>query len=60
MWSALLFPWRLWFGISERVDRLRYAVSGFFLTLVKYGVEALVVWGYTSSFLPPGTFSTRC
>jgi uncharacterized membrane protein YhaH (DUF805 family) len=56
MWPAMLFPQRLWFGMSQRVDRLRYAASGFFLMLVKYGVEALVVWTYTAHFFTPWDF----
>ena len=35
---------------------MAYAVSGFSLMLLKYGVEAAVIWKFTSSFLTPWHF----
>jgi uncharacterized membrane protein YhaH (DUF805 family) len=47
---------RLWFGISQRVGPAVYAISGFALMLLKYGVEAFVIWVYTSSMFSPCHF----
>src|SRR5205085_11279720 len=45
-----------WFGISRRVDRVTYAVSGFSLALLKYGVEAALFWFFASAVLTPWEF----
>ncbi len=47
---------RLWFGISEQVGPKAYALTGFTLALLKYGVEALVVWASTGAFFTPWNF----
>jgi uncharacterized membrane protein YhaH (DUF805 family) len=47
---------RFWFGISDRVRPIPYAASGLSLGLFKYGVEALVIWAYSSSIFWPWDF----
>ena len=47
---------RLWFGVSDRVGRAAYAASGFALMLLKYGVEATVIFLYTSNIFWPWDF----
>lgn len=47
---------RLWFGLNEPVDRLSYALTGIVLVLVKYGVEAVLVWHYASAVYWPWQF----
>jgi hypothetical protein len=54
--SKLLYLPRLWFGISEPVGRAAYAASGFTLMLFKYGVEAWIIWSFTSSLFAPWQF----
>lgn len=51
--SAILASW---FGISRRVDRVTYAVSGLGLALVKYGVEAALFWFLASAVFTPWDF----
>lgn len=46
----------LWFGVSQPVRPLAYALSGFGLMLVKYAVEAAAIWWYTASFFAPWDF----
>lgn len=46
----------LWFGISQRVGPGAYAASGFGLMMLKYGVEALIIWFYASAFFSPLDF----
>jgi uncharacterized membrane protein YhaH (DUF805 family) len=53
---SLRYVLRLWFGVSLPVGRVEYAVSGLLLMLVKYGIEALVIWRYTSTFFAPWDF----
>lgn len=44
---------RLTCGVTEPVGRVAYALSGFSLMALKYGVEALVIWVFASAtFLP--------
>ncbi len=43
----------LWFGLSQRVDRHRYLLSGVGLMAVKYLVDATVVWQYTGRWWSP-------
>ena len=52
----LLRVLKLWFGVSERVTRAAYALSGFTLMLVKYSVEALVIWRFTATAFWPWDF----
>lgn len=47
---------RLWFGVSERVGPAAYAASGFGLMLLKYGVEAGVIWFCTERIYWPWDF----
>ena len=47
---------RLLFGISDRVGPVAYAISGFALMLLKYGVESFVIWVYTSTLFAPWDF----
>ncbi|HKC48864.1 MAG TPA: SRPBCC family protein [Gemmatimonadales bacterium] len=44
---------RLWFGLSERVDRRTYFLTGAGLMLFKYLVDATVVWSYTHRWWSP-------
>lgn len=44
---------RLWFGLSERVDRRSYFLSGAGLMLLKYLVDATVVWRFTGHWWSP-------
>ena len=44
---------RLWFGLSERVDRRTYFLTGAGLMLFKYLVDAAVVWSYTGRWWSP-------
>lgn len=53
---GLAGAFRLCFGVSERVGRTAYAVSGFSLMLLKYVVEAAVIWSFTASFFMPWDF----
>ena len=43
----------LWFGLSSRVDRRRYLLSGAGLTVLKYLVDATVVWRFTGRWWSP-------
>jgi uncharacterized membrane protein YhaH (DUF805 family) len=54
--SPIAYLIRLWFGVTESVGRWAYAASGLFLALLKYGVEAGVVWFYTGSTFWPWDF----
>ncbi|MBC7816144.1 MAG: hypothetical protein IAG10_04525 [Planctomycetaceae bacterium] len=47
---------RLCFGLHEPVDHVAYAASGFGLMLLKYVVEAVVVFLATGSFFSPLSF----
>jgi hypothetical protein len=47
---------RLWMGVSEPVGPGAYAASGVVLMLLKYGVEALVVFRATRQFFWPWEF----
>jgi uncharacterized membrane protein YhaH (DUF805 family) len=47
---------RLWFGVTEPVRPLAYALSGLALMLLKYAVEALAIGWYTGSFFAPWDF----
>ncbi len=47
---------RLWLGVSEPVGRTAYAVSGFGLLLLKYGLELWAIWFYTSAIFMPWQF----
>ena len=47
---------KFWFGISDRVRPLPYAASGLGLGLFKYGVEALVMWKFSSTVFWPWDF----
>ena len=53
---GLVALFRFWFGISDRVRPAPYAASGLSLGLFKYGVEALVIWAYSSSIFWPWDF----
>ena len=44
---------RLWFGLSERVDRRTYFFTGAGLMFLKYLVDATIVWTYTSRWWSP-------
>lgn len=44
---------RLWFGLTEPVSRVAYALSGFGLMGLKYAVEALLVHHFTGRRLTP-------
>lgn len=43
----------LWFGLSQRIDRRTYALTGVGLMLLKYLVDATVVWSYTGRWWSP-------
>ena len=47
---------KLWFGVSEPVHPAAYAFSGFTLMIVKYSVEALVIWQFTATVFWPWDF----
>ncbi len=47
---------RLWFGLHEPVDHVAYAASGFGLMVLKYAVEAAVVFLATGRFFSPLSF----
>ena len=47
---------RLWFSLSVDVRRMTYASSGFGLMVVKYAVEAALIWHYTGRFFAPHDF----
>src|SRR5258707_10594425 len=47
---------KLWFGVSDRVDPTTYAASGFALILLKYALEAVLIYRYTSSVFWPWDF----
>jgi len=44
---------RLWFGLSDPVDRRAYVLNGAGLMLFKYAVDAAVVGAYTGRFWTP-------
>jgi len=44
------------FGVSNRVDRATYAISGLVLMTLKYSVEATAFWLFTSTFFNPWDF----
>jgi Protein of unknown function (DUF805) len=44
------------FGVSRRVDRGTYAITGVSLMAVKYGVEAAVFWLFTTTLFSPLDF----
>ena len=44
---------RLWFGLSERVDRRTYLLTGAGLMLLKYLVDTTVVFSYTGRWWQP-------
>ncbi len=46
----------LWFGLSHRVGRLAFAVSGFGLMAFKYAVEAGLIYAFTGRFFAPHDF----
>jgi uncharacterized membrane protein YhaH (DUF805 family) len=43
----------LWFGLSQRVDRRTYLLSGAGLMLFKYLVDSTVVWSYSGRWWSP-------
>ena len=43
-------------GISRRVDRTTYTITGIVLTLVKYGVEVATFWLLAGVLLAPWDF----
>src|SRR5205823_8636296 len=47
---------RLWFSFHELVDRRTYLVHGAGLMLIKYGVDAAVVWAFTHRLWTPLTY----
>jgi hypothetical protein len=47
---------RTWFSLSVDVSRVTYAASGFGLMIVKYAVEAGLIWFYTGRFFAPHNF----
>lgn len=51
--AAALTLLRLWFGLSDRVDRRRYFLSGIGLMALKYLVDATVVWRFTGRWWSP-------
>jgi uncharacterized membrane protein YhaH (DUF805 family) len=44
---------KLWFTFEERVDRRTYLLSGLFLAVLKYAVDALLVWIGTGTVWTP-------
>ena len=44
---------RLWFGLSERVDRRTYFLTGVGLMFLKYVVDTAVVWSSTGRWWSP-------
>src|SRR5262249_19641384 len=49
---------RLWFGLSERVGRRDYFVSGAGLMVLKYAIDSLVVWSFTGRWWTPLDYAT--
>jgi len=47
---------RLWFGVTQRVDRKSYTLTGFGLMLVKYAVEAVICQSATGQLFTPLDF----
>jgi len=47
---------RLWFSLSVDVGRVAYAASGFGLMVVKYAVEAALIWHYTGRYFAAHNF----
>jgi Polyketide cyclase / dehydrase and lipid transport len=47
---------RIWFGVRDEVSRGVYAGSGFGLMLLKYAVEAFVIFNYSRHLLLPWEF----
>src|SRR5437899_423775 len=43
----------LWFGLSQRVDRRTYLLTGCELMFLKYVVDSTVVWSYTGRWWKP-------
>ena len=54
--NAVIELLRLLFGFRSDVSRVRYAVTGFGLTAVKYAVEAAALWAMNGKFLSPIDF----
>src|SRR5436190_17407802 len=54
--NRVMMTLQTWFGVSRRVDRATYAISGVVLMLVKYGVEAALFWFFASTILTPWQF----
>jgi uncharacterized membrane protein YhaH (DUF805 family) len=46
----------LWFGLRAQVGPLAYALSGFGLMIVKYGIEAFAIHHYTGRLYSPRDF----
>ncbi|MGH7538205.1 MAG: DUF805 domain-containing protein [Gemmatimonadales bacterium] len=49
---------RRWFGLSDRIDRRTYSLSGAGLMLLKYLVDATIVWRYTAHWWSPLDYVT--
>jgi hypothetical protein len=47
---------RLWFGLSQTVSRRAYAISGAALMILKYLVEALLIFQFTGKVFTPLEF----
>lgn len=47
----------IWLGVSQRVGPSVYAASGLFLALLKYGMESLLFWYFTSTIFTPWDFA---
>lgn len=52
----MLYLLRLWLGVSLPVGRFAYELSGFGLTLFKYGSETLFIWIHTGAVFMPWEF----
>lgn len=47
---------KLWLGVSNSVNQVQYAVSGLALMVLKYGVEALLIWMFVARVYWPWDF----
>ena len=50
------YPLRLWFGVREPVGQLAFALSGFGLAILKYAVEAGLIWVMVGKLFLPQDF----
>jgi hypothetical protein len=54
--NGVLNVLRVWFGVRLPVDRRIYALTGFGLTILKYAIEAALIYYFTAELLTPFEF----